>query len=138
MRKTGSGHLAADIMQETFTRYLERYADRESVSLLFTISRNLLHDLARTARNDTPYDEERHGAQQDQEHLYQVREESRRVLAAMERLDEEERDILSLVVSSGMSYREIGALTGNSEANIKVKVHRARCKLKKILQTNEP
>jgi len=36
-----------------------------------------------------------------------------------------------------MTYREIAAITGISEANVKIKVHRARIKLKKMLGTGE-
>ena len=36
-----------------------------------------------------------------------------------------------------MTYREIGDITGISEANVKVKVHRARIKLKKIFRPGE-
>ena len=134
LRKSGNYHLAADIMQESFTRYLERYNDRElSPSLLFTISRNLLYDHGRKNRQETPYEEDRHGVDIDQESAYHVREESRRVLIALQQLDDEEKDILALAVSSGLSYREIAEMTGNSEANIKVKIHRTRLKLKKIL-----
>lgn len=66
-----------------------------------------------------------------------VREEYRRVLQAMQQLNEEERDVLSLALNGDLSYREIGELTGTSEGNVKVKVHRARAKLKKILQGEE-
>ena len=66
-----------------------------------------------------------------------VREEYRRVLAAMQELEQEERDILSLVVSSGLSYREIAGVAGISEANVKVKVHRARVKIRKIMKTGD-
>ena len=70
----------------------------------------------------------------DQENAYYIKEEFKRVLRAMQQLDEGEQDILALVVSSGLSYREIADMTGNSETNIKVKIHRSRVKLKKILQ----
>ena len=135
LRKTGNYSLAADIMQESFTRYLERYREREqSTALLFTISRHLLYDHSRNNRIHTPYHEEQHGTTADQENTYNIREEYRRVLQAMQQLSEEARDILSLVVSSGLSYKEIGDITGNSETNINVKIHRSRVKLKKILQ----
>ncbi len=135
LRKTGNYHLAADIMQESFTRYLERYKDREqSPALLFTIGRNLLYDHARKNHHDATYEDELHGVDIDLENICHVREESRRVLAAMQQLDTEERDILALAVSSDLSYREIADITGNSETNIKVKIHRSRCKLKKILR----
>ena len=135
LRKSGNYPLSADIMQESFTRYLERYSDRElSPSLLFTISRNLLYDHGRKNRHETLYEEDRHGVDIDQENIYHVREESKRVLAALQQLNDEEQDILALTVSSGLSYREIAEMTGNSEANIKVNIHRSRVKLKKILQ----
>ena len=137
LRRTGSSYLAADIMQESFTRYLERYKDREqSPALLFTISRNLLYDQSRKNRYDYSYQDQEHGTDRDAEKICSVREESRLVLDAFEQLGDEEREILSLVVSSGLSYREIAAVTGNSEANIKVKVHRARKKLRVILAEN--
>lgn len=54
----------------------------------------------------------------------------------MEQLGDDEQDILALVVSSELSYQEIADIRQCSLANIKVKVHRARQKLKKILQEN--
>jgi RNA polymerase sigma-70 factor (ECF subfamily) len=66
-----------------------------------------------------------------------VREDYRRVLAAMQELEPEERDILSLVVSSGLPYRKIARIAGTSEANVKVRVHRARVKLKKMMNTGD-
>lgn len=48
-----------------------------------------------------------------------------------------ERDILTLVVSSGLSYREIARIAGTSEGNVKVMVHRARVKLKKMIDAGE-
>jgi RNA polymerase sigma-70 factor (ECF subfamily) len=138
LRKSGNYHLAADIMQESFTRYLERYNDKEhNPALLFTIGRNLLLDQIRKTRSDVTYEDEKHGLVVDQESIYQVQEEVRQVLNALQQLDDEERDILSLLASSGLPYREIAQITGNSEANIKVKIHRARIKLKNILKEEQ-
>lgn len=137
LRKSGNYQVAADIMQESFTRYLERYNDKEnSPALLFTIGRNLLLDHIRKNRSTVPYDDEEHGQSIDQEHVYQIHEEAKHVLSALQLLDDEERDILSLRTGSGMPYREIAKITGNSEANIKVKIHRSRLKLKKIMKEN--
>jgi DNA-directed RNA polymerase specialized sigma24 family protein len=36
-----------------------------------------------------------------------------------------------------LSYREIAGVTGLSEANVKVRVHRARLKLKKIFSERQ-
>jgi RNA polymerase sigma-70 factor (ECF subfamily) len=57
------------------------------------------------------------------------------VLAAMKHLEEDERDLISLVVSSDLSYREVAEVTGISEANVKVKIHRARKKLRNLMGT---
>ncbi len=137
LRKSGNYHLASDIMQESFARYLERYNEQEhNPALLFTIARNLLFDHIRKTRSDVPYEDEKHGSIVDQESIYQNQEEVRQVLAALQHLDDEERDILSLLAGGGLPYREIAQITDNSEANIKVKIHRARIKLKKILKEN--
>lgn len=138
LRRTGDYQLAADTLQESFARYLERYSKgKPNVSLLFAIGRNLLNDNFRSQRTTIPYEEDRHKGASDVESAFQVREESRRVLQAIQQLDPDEVDILSLVVTSGLSYRKIAKLTGTTETNIKVKVHRSRLKLKKILLTGE-
>lgn len=138
LRRTGDYHLAADISQESFTRYLEQYSKREpSVSLLFTIGRNLLYDHGRRQRPTILFDEERHRSSTDEESAFLVREESRRMLKALQQLDPEEADILLLAVNSDLSYQKIAELTGTSEASIKIKIHRSRLKLKKTLCTGE-
>jgi RNA polymerase sigma-70 factor (ECF subfamily) len=134
LRKSGNYHLAADLMQETFVRYLERYRNQGlSVALLFTIGRNVFYDHVRRQRESVALDESFASLADDQEQLYIIKEDMRRLLEAMRQLDDDDRDILSLVVSSGLSYREIGALSGCSEGNVKVRVHRARQKLRQLL-----
>lgn len=108
-----------------------------SISLLFTIGRNLLNDNGRRQRPNVPFDEELYEGAFDEESTYLVREESRRVLNAMQQLSTEDVDILSLVVSQDLSYKQIAEMTGTSEANIKVKIHRSRLKLKEILRKGE-
>jgi RNA polymerase sigma-70 factor (ECF subfamily) len=126
MRLTGNYQLASDIMQESFARYLEHYGPRtQNVSLLFTIARNLVWDNARKKTNN-----------KELEQLL-VRESYRNVLSAMQKLKKGQRDLLALTVSSDLSYREIANILGISEANVKVKVHRARILLKKLLQTGD-
>ncbi len=141
LRKTGNAHIAADLAQETFTRYLERYKNHEqSPALLFTIGRNLFYDQTRQAQHQSRIIANEDIVQDmvaDQEETYLARERSGKILAALEKLGDEERDILALVVSSVLSYQEIADIRKCSVANIKVKVHRARQKLKKILQEQQ-
>jgi len=134
VRKSGNGPLAADLVQESFTRYMERYSHREkSVALLFTIGRNLLYDQMRRNRKDVELQEETLIGEGDEEEKYIQREESQKVLEAMQQLSEEDRDILALVVSSELSYQEIASIRGCTVAVIKVRVHRARQKLRQLL-----
>ena len=138
MRSTGDYYLSGDILQESFTRYLEKYGEEgPNPALLYTIARNAVVDGRRSQGRDTVlFDEQDHARHNPESHML-VREDYRRVLAAMQELEQEERDILSLVVSSGLPYREIARIAGTSEANVKVRVHRARVKLKKMMNTGD-
>ncbi len=136
VRRSGDYDLAWDIMQESFTRLIEKYsAEHFTPQLLFTIGRNLLYDALRRNKGNPPLSVEKERATVDPNHELMVREEYRRVLAAMKHLEDDERDLISLVVSSDMSYREVADLTGISEANVKVKIHRARKKLRNFMGT---
>ena len=138
MRCTGDYHLAGDILQESFTRYLERYGDeQQSVSLLYRIGRNLVFDNARAKSGKTLETEEHLADNLDHERDFMVKEEYRRVIYAMRRLDDGERDVLSLAASGDLSYRQIASISGISEGNVKVRVHRARLKLRNILREME-
>ena len=138
MRGTGDYHLSGDILQESFTRYLEKYgAEEPNPALLYTIARNAVVDGYRQLGRDTRLPEGLESAGHNPEKQMEVREDYRRVLAAMQELEPEERDILSLVVSTGLTYREIARIAGTSEANVKVRVHRARVKLKKMMDTGD-
>lgn len=134
LRMTGDYELSCDLMQESFTRCLERYGRNGfKPSLLFTVARNAVYDHGRRSQvrhrsvrklGQVPGNPEEHHLQ---------REAYQRVLAAMQQLEPDEKDLLSLAATSIYSYREIAQQVGISEANVKVKVHRARVKLKKLL-----
>jgi RNA polymerase sigma-70 factor, ECF subfamily len=134
IRRAGDYHLACDIMQESFARLYEKYtAENFTPQLLYTIGRNLILDALRKRKHNPSGMDDAEPAVDDQEHYLSVRDEYRQVLAAMRHLENDERDLLSLVVSSELSYRELAEITGLSEANVKVKIHRARKKLRTCL-----
>jgi len=138
MRMTGDYYLAGDIMQESFTRYLENYKERlPNASLLFTIARHALFDHSRKRGRNTGLKEDPIDQSCSQEVDLMVKQEYRQVLNAMQRLNPDERDILALAISDGLSYRDVGSIVGISIENVKVRVHRARHKLKKILQRGD-
>lgn len=138
IRRSGDYHLACDIMQESFTRLFEKYkAESFTPQLLYTIGRNLALDSLRKRKHQPSSLEDSDEPADGQEHYFMVRDEYRRVLAAMRHLEDEERDLLSLVASSELSYRELARITGTTEANVKVKIHRARKKLRAYLKAGK-
>ena len=138
MRNSGDYYLAGDIMQESFTRYLEKYGgENPTPQLLFTIARNALYDYTRKRIRQAKRLEHLDPADHDQEKKCIVRDEYQRVLAAMQKLDQDDRDILALAASEEFTYREIASVAGISEANVKVKVHRARTRLRNIIREGE-
>ena len=138
LRMTGDYYLAGDIMQESFTRYLEKYKGLlPNASLLFTIARNALFDHSRVQKRSTQLEQDPIDCTDSQEYGVMVKQEYRRVLAALHGLKTDERDILALAISDGISYRDIASIAGISVENVKVKVHRTRLKLKEILQRGE-
>ena len=138
MRMAGDYELASDIMQESFTRYLEKYPEQlPNVSILFTIARNALFDHSRVRGRNVQLGEDPIDGSDSQEHGLMVKQEYHHVMAAMQRLNEDERDILALAISEGIAYRDIATIVGLSVENVKVKVHRIRLKLQKILQKGD-
>ena len=135
---TGDVELARDLVQGTFARYLSRYGrDSEQLGLLFTIARNAGLDALRRRRTSTLPERETADPRRDPEHQLIDRQEMDRVLAAIRRLDDTDRQLVALLATSTFSYREIGRLLDLSETNVKVRVHRARLKLKALMAEGE-
>ena len=135
MFRCGDYEVSRDIMQESFTRHYQysRNGSEASPAFLYTIARNALVDYQRHENNYTLIQDYTPQPSQDLEAECIIREECRTVAAAFNKLPSEDREILGLVVS-GLPYSHIGDLLGLSEANIKVRVHRARVRLRDIIQ----
>lgn len=138
MRMTGDYYLANDIMQESFTRYLENYSEKlPNAAVLFAIARNALFDHSRVRGRNVQLEDDPIDGSGNPEYGLMVKQEYQHVIAAMQRLKLDERDILALAISDGISYRDIATIVGISLENVKVKVHRIRLKLKKILHRGD-
>ncbi|BCS97396.1 hypothetical protein DSLASN_30280 [Desulfoluna limicola] len=135
LKGSGNRELAADLVQETFVRCMASYAESDvTPSLLYRIARNLFLDVVKR-EGRVRWEVEAEGVvNADQEQTLLVDEELRRVFKALSRISPEERDTLLLVISGDLSYREVASITGTSEANVKVRVHRARRHLRESLK----
>lgn len=135
MRMSGDYELSRDILQETFRRYLENYSASDgSPSLLYTIARNAFVDQVRRQARQLPLEGEPCDRGNDAEHEMLIRESYCGVLDALKELAPDEREVLSLAISSELSYREIAEVMNLTVANVKVKVHRARKRIREILK----
>jgi len=135
LRLTRDPDLAGEIMQESFTRYLEHYSDRPGEPrLLYTIGRNAALDALRRTRRAKPVDVETPDPVEDQEQRLVAKQTFRHLEQALDRLASGERDVLLLAVSGDLTYREIADIAGISESNVKVRVHRARVKLRSLMK----
>ena len=134
LRLTGDYQLSKDLMQESFTRYLARYGRNGSNrALLFTIARNAALDAARKRREDTTSGDEALSVDGDPERKLIEKQALDRMIAAIQQLNAVDRELIALLATESFCYREIGKLLNISEANVKVKVHRARTRLRAIL-----
>ncbi len=120
---------ARDIVQESFLRLWENRRDvvtGKEKSYLFTVAYRLLVD---HARNRERYiGSEPLGRMSERAREYDNLD---RVLAeALDSLTEAQRNLVLLRDYEGYSYREIGGMTGLTEAQVKVYIFRARCLLK--------
>jgi len=139
-RMTGDAHLADDLLQETYYRFLRARASFETDdhrrNYLFRIATNLVKDTRR--RNRTVHvalpDEEGPGALSapgDAEARAQVRADLSR---AMAKLRPRERSLLWLAYGQGASHREIAEILDLKTASIKLLLFRARRRLAKLLR----
>lgn len=136
LRKSGNRSLADEMVQEAFTRYLEKYKDKkDNPALLFSIARNLFYDHTRQPTS-YPVEDDKLPNQKmvDLEQAFVAREEAKRLMECYQALDNEDQEILRMVVSENRKYQEIAEKLKCSVANVKIKVHRARKRLRVMMQ----
>lgn len=138
LRMTGDYHLSSDLMQESFTRYLSRYGrNGNQPALLYTIARNAALDALLKRREDRIESGKAVDSTGDPERKLIEKQGYHQMIAAIQQLNPVDRELISLLATEAFSYREISAMLGISEGNVKVKVHRARLKLKAILNKGD-
>lgn len=132
---SGDPALAEDIVQETFVRAWVTPGDIRGGTVkayLLMIARNLYRDeLKRTARQ-VALDDTRPDMKPGPEAVAAGRLELAAVLKTLQALAEIDRAALLMSVQDGLSYAEIAATLDLSVAAVKVKIHRARLRLKRI------
>ena len=135
LRLTGDYHLSNDFMQESFVRYFSRYRSTgNNCALLFTIARNAFLDSIRKCREEKLHDKNEESSINNPESQLIEKQAFSKMIGAIQQLNSVDRELIALLAAKTFSYKEIGKLLNISETNVKVKVHRARLRLKAILE----
>jgi RNA polymerase sigma factor (sigma-70 family) len=131
----GDGQVAEDLLQDTFVKFFEAGRQGRSVEnvpgYLLTIARNLCftHQV-RAKRQFVPF-EDVHWV--DTDAPYEQRELLQLIQASLELLPDEYREAFVLREYNGLSYAEIADVIGQSVDLVKVRIFRAKKKLREIL-----
>lgn len=138
LRRVNAPATAEDLLQTTFERIIKYRgsfrAGNTFRSWLYTIARNALHDGQRRETRLPVSNGIDLGslpllspsAQCD----WEDRETSQQSQAALAALPDAYREVVDLAWKRGLKYAEIGEVLGISEANVKVRMHRATKQLR--------
>lgn len=129
-KRLGNVKDAEDLTSQVFTEVLEglaHYRERGSfVAWLFTIARRKAVDAYRHRRPTLSLEEIEDLQEATEDPLEElVREEQREQIAAIfAGLKEDQRELLRLRFTAGLTYVDIGAVLGRSASAVKMAIHR--------------
>jgi RNA polymerase sigma-70 factor (ECF subfamily) len=128
--RVGNAADAEDLTAQVFTEALEglaNYIERGTFAAwLFTIARHKVADHHRRFRPHLPLDEAQHNPGEQVHPLADLvrEEELKRLAVLVAQLDEEQQELLRLRFAVGLTYGQVAAVVGRSEAAIKMGMHR--------------
>ena len=131
---------ARDVVQDTFIRLCQQDIDKVHGALkswLFTVCRNRALDLLRKDKRIQPLDEIRwkkvagSGLQPDEQTDHQER--LAQVMNTLERLSDNQREVILLKFQQGLTYQEIQKVTGLKSGNIGFLIHTGLKRLRDLL-----
>jgi RNA polymerase sigma-70 factor, ECF subfamily len=138
---------ADDLTAQIFERLLTRisgYSSQKGIfeAWLFTLARNIVvdHHRALKLKSFLPWENaERLSANDISPEDYTIRNDfERQLLAALPKLNTRERDLVGMKYALGLDNRQISNLTGLSEGNVAVILHRAAEHLRSLLDSVSP
>lgn len=131
---------ARDVVQDTFVRLCQQDIAKVRDGLkswLFTVCRNRALDLLRKDKRTQPLEEIRWqkvagpGLQPDEQTDFDERLAS--VMKMLDRLSDNQREVILLKFQQGLSYQEIQNITGLSSGNIGFLIHTGLKRLRDLL-----
>ncbi len=131
---------ARDVVQDTFIRLCAQPPGRVREHLkswLFTVCRNRAMDILRKEKNTTPLEDIRWkkvagpGLQPDE--LIDLAERHAQLMAMLERISPNQREVILLKFQQGLSYHEIHQITGLTTTNIGFLIHAGLKRLRDLI-----
>lgn len=137
LRFIGNKDEAQDVFQEAMIRFHQSASkDRDMTNVpgfMMTIARNLCVNAKRSTVTSVSFED--YMAFHDEDRKKQEKDEQLELIKmALDLLPDEYRETFILREYQGYSYKDIAELTGESLTNIKVRIHRARNKIREILK----
>ena len=124
---------ANDIVQDSYEKLWRNVSEIEYPvvkSWLFSTAYHTMIDIIRRENRMTPLEGSYETDLVYESHYTDLNE----ILhAALDRLPEQQRSVVLLRDYEGYSYREIGEITGMSEAQVKINIYRGRITLRKFI-----
>jgi RNA polymerase sigma-70 factor (ECF subfamily) len=131
---------ARDVVQDTFIRLCQQDVEKVRDGLkswLFTVCRNRALDILRKNKNTRPLEEVRWkkvagpGLQPDEQLVFDERLST--VMKLLDRLSDNQREVILLKFQQGLSYHEIEKVTGLTSGNIGFLIHTGLKRLRDLL-----
>ncbi len=131
---------ARDVVQDTFIRLCQQDIEKVRASLkswLFTVCRNRALDVLRKEKHTEPIEDIRWkrmagpGMQPDQQAEFE--EKLERVMKLLERLSDNQREVILLKFQQGLSYQEIQKVTNLTQGNIGFLIHTGLKRLRDLM-----
>ena len=134
---------AEDITQEVFVKAILSLSDHHDNfrAWLYTVARNLTYNHSRKNVNKAKAIEElKHGPAFEPDISVKVvmKEEYRILYEAIGKLNENYREILIMQYFSNMQLKEVAEVLNISHGNARILAHRARSKLKELMEESQP
>lgn len=131
---------AREVVQDTFSKLCHEPPEKvrgHLKSWLFTVCRNRALDVLRKEKRNQPLEDIRWkkvagpGLQPDE--AAEQQEQSARLMRGLDRLTENQREVILLKFQQGLSYQDIHKITGLTTGNIGFLIHTGLKRLREIL-----
>ncbi len=134
---------ARDVVQDTFIRLCQQDVAKVQDNLkswLFTVCRNRALDVLRKDKRTQPLEEIRWkkiaGPDLQPDEQTDLEERLSRVMKLLDRLSDNQREVILLKFQQGLSYQEIQKITGLKSGNIGFLIHTGLKRLRDLIPTD--